>query len=128
MKFKAALYISFQIKDKYLPQKPMLIFTKNQLFYQRNANIIWQDSHISDGAHYKLIVNDKNVIGHRYEIKVGNSPILGLQVKGKNEIKLKLVHGLYRFQKEPLAFAAIIISILTLLATIVLGVLTLKCK
>ena len=118
-------------EHSYLQKSEQCYLPKSEQCYfpvTKDANGEWRNSHIINGVHYKLIVNDAGVVRHKYEIKVEGAQPIGLQIKGKNEMKLKWIHGMYWIQKEPLAFVTIILAALTLLATIIFGIIGLRHK
>lgn len=127
MTFKASLQTPFVIANPKLPSDTTLHFTKSQIIFPKTlTNGHYQNANIKNGTHYKLVPHDEIFPQLRYEIKISNGDIFRLVINKHNERKLKWIHKLYSFQKD--ATAAIVISIISLLTTIVLGVLQLICK
>lgn len=96
-----------------------LEFTKTQIIIPKELkDLRFQDSDLKHGAHYQLILHDNIDRTLRYEVRLNKGQTIRLVVNKWNEWKLKWVHGMYRIQKEPLAFVAIIISAISLLTSI----------
>lgn len=88
------------LRDSNFPKSSSLKFTKSQILFPKTANnIIFPDSNIKHGVHYKLNVNENINRLYRYEITIGNSRPIKLGINRKNEIKLKWIHGKYWMQK-----------------------------
>ena len=128
MKFKGSLQ-GTSIKDDI--RNPMgqiiLTFTKSRIIFpkelrQHSPYLIGAIKH---NAKYSLDSDNIDDLDRtmRYRIKVGNERGIYLFVDKTNERKLKFIHGLYSFQKN--ATAAIIIAILSLIVSLILGVLKL---
>lgn len=115
-------------RDRSKPYSIKLKFTKSQiLFSEGNKNVQFQNNDsLFDKAFYKLIVIDDVRLQRRYQIEFSNNQKYYLGLDKRQERRLKWVHKMYRIQKEPLAFAAIIISIISIIVTAILGVLQLK--
>jgi hypothetical protein len=126
MKFKAKLFTPFCVLDRSKNIDTTLEFTKTQIVFPKSlTNGAFEEGNIKHGVRYELIFKDDIDRRMKYEIKLNNQQTIRLILDRKNERKLKWVHKMYRIQKEPLAFITIIISILTLFATIIFGFLQL---
>ena len=129
MIFKASLQTPFLIDNPNLSSDTTLHFTKSQIIFPNTlTNGHYQNSNIKNGVYYKLEPHDNISLALRYEIKLQNGDLFRLVINKQNERKLKWLHKLYPIQKEPIGTWGLIVAIISLLATIVLGVLQLICK
>lgn len=127
MIFKAKLMTSYLIGNPKIPSDMTLHFAKSQIIFPNTlTNGHYENSNIINYANYELIPHENILLALRYEIKLKNGDTFRLVIDKKNERKLKWIHGLYSFQKN--ATFATILAIISLLATIVLGVLQLIYK
>ena len=126
MIFKAKLQTPYLINNPELPVDMTLHFTKSQIIFPDTlTNGRFDNSNIKNHIHYKLIPHDNILPALRYEIEINNNETFRLVLDKKNERKLKWIHKLYPFQKEPIGTLGLIVAIISLLATTVLGVLKL---
>lgn len=106
---------------------PILYFTKTRIIFpkQFKGRQLFEKTAINHNARYKLEYDNMDDLDRRlrYFISVENEKKIHLYVDKINERKLKLIHGLYPFQKN--ATAAIIIAILSLTISTILGLLKL---
>jgi hypothetical protein len=123
MRFKGKLHgMPYTIKDESLPIDTTLEFTKSQIVFPNSlSNVIWEDSHLVHGAFYKLDVQDNIDRHRRYYITYYKVIKIRLHVDRINEMKLRLVHGLFWFQKEPIGWIALAIALLSLIVDIFKG-------
>lgn len=126
MTFKAQLTTPV-IADPNEPVDTALEFTKSRIkFPEALIGNPFTESEIKNNARYELKINDDLDKRMKYEIILPNGKGVHLIIDKKNERKLKWIHKLYPFQKD--ATLATVISIVSLLATIVLGILQLTNK
>lgn len=126
MKFKALLTTPSFANPK-LPVDTTLEFTKTRIkFPETLIGNPFSESEIKNNARYRLKINDDLDKRMKYEIILLNGKGIYLIINKKNERRLKWIHKLYPFQKD--ATLATVLSIVSLLATIILGVLQLTIK
>ena len=126
MRFKARLQAPYHggILDG---NDTLLEFTKSQIIFPKKNAVRFENREIVNEVYYKLEIKDSVRRSERYQIKInGISYTIRLGMNKWNEIKLKWIHKLYSFQKD--ATAATVIAIISLIATIVLGLLQLRGK
>ncbi len=104
-----------------------LEFTKTRIkFPDTLIGNPFSESEIKNNTRYRLKINDDLDKRTKYEIILPNGKEIYLIINKKNERRLKWIHKLYPFQKD--ATLATVLSIVSLLATIILGVLQLTIK
>lgn len=105
------------------PKKPVdttLEFTKTRIkFPDTLSENPFQDGDIKNNAIYELKISDDLDKRMKYSIVLSSGKRIFLIVDKPNERKLKWIHHLYWFQKEPLAVISLVIAILSLIATII---------
>ena len=123
MTFKAQL-VSPVFANPKEPVNTTLQFTRTRIKFP-NALVVspFVESEIKNNARYTLKINDDLDKRTKYQIFLPNGKGIYLIINKKNEFKLRWIHKLYPFQND--ATFATIISIISLLATIILGILQL---
>ncbi len=117
MKFKGSIFTTF-ITDSTTPT-PILEFTQNQIIFPENINGRFENSVIQDGVYYALSPPIKNIdMREKYKIVIKGKEFR-LFVNKANERKLKWVHGLTLIQQNKIAFAALIVAIITAIVKII---------
>ncbi len=125
MKFRGTLHGQpCTLKDRGFPDDTTLEFTKSQIIFPDHAkDIIFNNVLIQHGKYYDLEPRNNIDRNYRYYIKVGDDKIRVIVDKA-NEMKLKWIHGLYPVQKN--ATYANVVSTLTLLGTLIIGMIQLR--
>ena len=106
------------------PTDNTIEFTENQILLPARLKNKFADGNIKHGATYTIIAK-KNIDRRlRYQVVFGKGTTLRIFVDKWNEMKLKWIHKLYPFQKD--ATAATILAIVSIIMSLILGVLQLK--
>lgn len=127
MKFRALLLTPFRVLT-FDHSDCHFEFTKSHYYCKRIRPKSVVDGNLRHGVHYKLTIRDNIDRRLRYEITINDGRPITMTLNKYNEIKLKWVHKRYLIQKEPLAFVALIIAVLSLIATIIIGIFQIKQK